>query len=298
MAFVWDRCGRDNHGASMGWLRLGVSLLIALAAAPGLAAQGECLPGAGSNEARTMALLSVPLVFSPAGAPELLPGFRIGLEASYVPHIDAATATPTACQPGKGPEDVNRLPALPRPRLALPLPFGLALETSWVPPIRVNGVKANLFSFSLGKAFGKLDGLVVGLRAHATVGSLRAPVTCPDVALRDPVSECFGGQRSDDRFRPNLLGADVSASWPMASGRVHPYVGTGYNRMRPRFQVNFTNQFNQLDNQRVSADLDRLALFGGVTWHTTPALSVSGEIYAVPSDAVTTRVVIRRALVP
>src|SRR5262249_26462980 len=148
----------------------------------------------------------------------------------------------------------------------------------------------------VGKAFGKVDGLTVGLRSHATLGSVRAPVTCPEVALRDPVSECFGGSRSDDRFSPNLLGADISASWPMAAGRLLPYLGTGYNRMRPRFQVNFTNRFDQLDDQRASADLDRLALFGGITWRTTAALSVSSEIYAVPSDAVTARVVVRRAL--
>lgn len=275
----------------MASLRLGISLFVALAAVPPLAAQGECFPGAGSNEAKTMALLSLPLVFSPAGAPELLPGVRIGLEGAYVPHIDATTATPTICRPGKSPEDVNRLPALPRPRLALPLPLGLALEASWLPPVRVNGVRANLFSFSVGKAFGKPDGLTVGLRAHATLGSIRAPVTCPDAALRNPISECFGGARSDDRFSPNLLGADIAASRPLAAGRLLPYVGTGYNRMRPRFQVNFTNRFNQLDNQRVSANLDRLALFGGVTWRTTAALSVSSELYAVPSDAVTARVV-------
>jgi hypothetical protein len=278
-------------------LRLAITLLAALAAAPPLAAQRECLPGSGSNEARTMALLSLPLVFSRAGAPELLPGIRVGLEGAYIPHVDAATATPTICRPGKGPEAVNLLPALPRPRLALPLPFGLAFEASWVPPIRVNGVRANLLGLSIDKTFGTLDGFVVGLRGYATFGSIQAPVTCPDRALRDPTSECFGGTRSDDRFRPNILGVDVAASWPMVGGRLLPYVGTGYNRMHPRFQVNFTNRFNQLDNQLVLADLDRMALFGGLTWRATPVLGFSGEIYAVPSDAVTARVVVRRALI-
>lgn len=282
----------------MGPLRLALPLLAALVVAPPLAAQRECLPGSESNEARTMALLSVPLVFSPAGAPEVLPGIRVGLEGAYVPHVDAVTATPTVCRPGKGPEDVNRLAVLPRPRIGLPLPFGLALQVSWVPPIRVNGVGANLFGVSIGKTLGKLDAFVVGLRGHATFGSVRAPITCPDEALADPVSECFGGTRSDDRFRPNLLGADLTVSWPMAAGRLLPYMGTGYNRMRPRFQVNFTNRFNELDDQRVSVNLDRLALFGGLTWRAIATLDVSGEIYAVPSDAVTARVVVRRALVP
>ena len=243
-----------------------------------------------------MALLSVPLAFSPGGAPEALPGIRLGLEGVYVPHIDAATATPTVCRPGKGPEDVNRLPVLPRPRLALPLPFGLALEASWVPPVRVNGVKANLFGIAIGKTFGKPDGFLVGARGHATFGSVQAPVTCPDDALTDPTSECFGGTRSDDGFRPNILGVDVAASWPMAAGRLRPYVGTGYNRMRPRFQVNFTNRFGELDDQRVSVNLDRMVVFGGLTWRATATLDVSSEVYAVPSDAVTTRVVVRRML--
>jgi hypothetical protein len=279
-------------------LRFALPLLAALVVAPPLAAQGECFPGAGSNEAKTMALLSVPLVFSPAEAPEVLPGIRVGLEGAYVPHVDAVTATPTVCRPGKGAEDVNRLPVLPRPRLGLPLPFGLALQVSWVPPIRVNGVKANLVGVSIGKTFGQLDGFVVGLRGHATFGSVRAPITCPDEALADPASECFGGTRSDDRFRPNVIGADLTASWPLAAGRLLPYLGTGYNRMSPRFQVGFTNRFNQLDDQRVSVNLDRLAVFAGLTWRATATLGVSGEIYAVPSDAATARVVVRRALVP
>src|SRR5262245_7617830 len=104
--------------------RLLLPLLAALLAASPLAAQNECLPGTGSNEAKTMALLSLPLVFSRAEAPELLSGIRVGLEGTYVPHIDAATRTATICRPGKGPEDVNRLSVLPRPRLGLPLPFG------------------------------------------------------------------------------------------------------------------------------------------------------------------------------
>lgn len=282
----------------MNRVQLATTLLATLLAVRSLAAQSRCLPGAESNEAQTMALLSVPLAFSRAGAPEVLPGIRAGLEAAYVPHVGDATATPTICRPGKGPEDVNRLPFLPRPRISLPLPFGLSLEASWVPPIRVNGVKANLFGLAVGRTFGRLDGPVVGLRAHATFGSVRAPVTCPDEALSDPGSECFGGTRSDDKFLPNIVGADLAASWPMAGGRLLPYAGGGYSLLHPRFQVNFTNRFDQVDHQRVEVNLDRLALFGGITWRATPVMGISGEVYAVPADAVTVRVVVRRALIP
>jgi hypothetical protein len=275
---------------------------VALATMLGLpaaaAAQGDCFPGPNSNEAKTLAIFSVPLAFSPAGAPELLPSFRIGVEAASLPGVDRATATPTICRPGKGPEHTDLLPVLPRPRLALPLPGGLALQASWIPPIRVNGIRGNLFGLSVGKSFGRLNGVVLALRGHATFGSIRAPITCDDEALADPSSECFGGQRSDDRFNPNILGADLTIGMPVAHGRLRPYAGAGYNRLHPRFQVHFINQFGALDDRRVEVDLQRLAVFGGATWAATPRLQLIGELYAVPADAVTGRLVMRALVGP
>jgi len=262
------------------------------------AAQGDCFPGPESNEAKTMAIFAVPLAFSRGNAPDLLSGFQAGLELAYLPRISDALATPTVCRPGKGPEHTNLLLGIPRPRLGLPLPLGLALQASWVPPVRVNGVKANLFGVSLEKAFGRLDGLVAAIRAHATFGSIRAPITCDDGALKDPASECFGGTRSDDRLRPNILGLDFAVGGSLAGGRVRPYAGAGYNRLEPRFQVNFTNQFGELDNRRVEVNLDRLALFAGGTWEITERLGLTGELYAAPADALTGRVVMRTAIGP
>jgi hypothetical protein len=262
------------------------------------AAQGDCFPGPGSNEAKTMAIFAVPLAFSRGGAPDLLSGFKAELEIAYLPTVSDAIATPTICRPGKGPEHTDLLFALPRPRIDMPLPFGLALQASWVPPVRVKGVKANLFGISVEKAFGRLGGFVAAIRAHASFGSVRAPTTCDDAALDDPGSECFGGTRSDDRLRPNILGLELAAGGSLAEGRLRPYAGAGYNRLRPRFQVDFTNQFGERDNRRVEVDLDRLVLFGGATWELTERLGLTGELYAAPADAITGRVIIRTAIGP
>jgi hypothetical protein len=275
-------------------------VLLALAlgwTTPG-AAQGDCFPGPESNEAKTMATFAVPLAFSRGSAPDLFPGFTAGVELAYLPKVSDATATPTTCRPGKGPEHTDLLFAVPRPRIGMPLPFGLSLQASWIPPIRVNGVKANLFGVSVEKAFGRLDGLVAAIRAHATFGSVRAPVTCDDEALLDATSECFGGTRSDDRLSPNIMGLDVAVGGSLAGGRLRPYGGAGYNRLQPRFQVNFTDQFGELDDRRVEVDLDRLVLFGGATWQVAERLGLTGELYAAPSDAVTGRVIVRTAVGP
>ncbi|MGH7628674.1 MAG: hypothetical protein ACREOF_04670 [Gemmatimonadales bacterium] len=258
----------------------------------------ECRPPESSNEAESFGMVSVPLAFGRAQAPELLPGLRLGLEAVYVPQIDDETATPTICRPGKGPENVNLSPVIPRPRLSVPLPLGLAFEASWIPPVRVGGVKANLFGVSLGRSFGSFEGVVVALRGHATFGSVRAPITCNDDALEDATSECFQGIRSDDRFSPNILGADVAVSAPVAGGRLRPYAGAGYNRLTPRFQVNFTNSVGSVDTTKVIVNLDRLVVFGGATWILSYRMALSGEVYATPADALTARLVLRSSLLP
>jgi hypothetical protein len=278
-------------------MRLAALGLALLALPRGLVAQyDECRPGAGSHEAKTLALFSVPLVFGRGAAPTAGRGITFGLEAANVPSVDPVTATPTICRPGKGPENTDLLPGIARPRLGLPLPLGLALEASWIPPVRVHGVKANLFGLALARNVGLTRGVIASLRAHATVGSVHAPVTCDQDALRDPASECFHGDVSDDRFSPNIFGLDASVGWSMAGGRLHPYVGTGYSRLQPRFQVNFTNQFGFTDNTEVAVDLNRFALFGGAGWQLGGGLEVTGELYAVPADAVTGRLVVRRGL--
>jgi hypothetical protein len=261
-------------------------------------AQDDCFPGPASNEAKTMASFAVALAFGRGSAPELYPGFTAGLEVSSIPGVSDAIATPTICRPGKGAENTDLLFAIPRPRIGMPLPMGLTLQASWVPPIRVNGVKANLFGFSLEKAFGSLDGLVAAVRAHATLGSVRAPITCADEELDDPTTECFRGSRSDDRLSPNIMGVDVAIGVSLAGGRLRPYGGAGYNRLQPRFQVNFTDQGGVLDDRRVEVDLDRLIVFGGATWELGTRLGITGEVYSAPADAVTGRVIVRTAVGP
>jgi hypothetical protein len=277
-------------------MRIATLGLVACALAPRLAAQSTCRPSISSNEARTLANFSVPLAFSPAAAPGTPPRFTLGFEAASVPTVDAATATPTTCDPGKGPENTDLLGGIVRPRIGLPLPLGLAFEASWIPPVRVAGVKANVVGLSLTKSFGRPDGVAAAVRAHTTLGSIHAPVTCDQVALGDPISECFHGRLSDDRYAPNIIGLDLSLGWAMAGGRLRPYVGSGYNRLRPRFQVNFTNQFGGVDSTRVEVNLGRAAVFGGAAWQLSDRLTIAGELYAVPADATTGRLVVRRTI--
>ncbi len=268
-----------------------LTLVLSLSAMP-LLAQGNCFPSTSSNEADLFAHFSVPLAFSPAQAPwAYLPGtIQFGVEGTLLPDANDRIATPTTCRPGKGPENVNILPGLLRPRVAFGLTDGVVLEVSWIPPVRVSGVKANLWSFAVSRTvpINPNGGTFFG-RLHATFGSLHAPFTCPDKALQDPLSECFQGTRSDDRYSPNIYGLEFGFGFPMAGGRLRPYVGGGYNILHPRFQVNFTNSVDSTDRRKVEVNLHRWVVFGGVTLAATRSLSLSGELYSAPSDLVTAR---------
>ncbi|HEU5357913.1 MAG TPA: hypothetical protein VFU45_02245 [Gemmatimonadales bacterium] len=262
-----------------------------------LAAQTDCTLGHlpyNSNEARLLRKFEAPLVFAPGGAPAELHGGQVqfGVDVTYLPHIDSTTATPTYCRPGKPPENVNLLSAIPRPRMAIGLSPALVLELSWIPPIRLNGVKADIFGVALARrwALGGVRHLTA--RLHGTVGQIDATITCTEAQIQPSgPPQCAGlPAPSDDRFQPNNVGVDAALDWRLHGGGLRPYVGAGYTVELPRFRV---DPNNTLVNQRVEGNYTRPSLFGGLTWMAGPALGVSGEVYAVPGDLVTGRVAVR-----
>jgi hypothetical protein len=282
----------------MRWLL--VEMVLGLGLVGRLPAQAVCRPPASSNEAKVLGNFAVPLAFSALAAPQPVRAgsLRFTLEGSYLPTLDAATRTATICRPGKGPENTDLLFAFPRPRIAVGLPGSLLLEASWIPPVRLNGAKANLGAVAFGRGFALGQGrgtTTVGIRAHATFGVVEAPITCDDEALLDVTSECYQGTRSDDHYHPATYGAEASLGWRLAGGRVRPYLGGGVNLLRPRFQVHFVNSLGNTDTTRVEVNLTRGVAFGGVTWETTRGFGLGGQIYAAPADAVTARLAVSYA---
>jgi hypothetical protein len=218
------------------------------------------------------------------GAQSRAPGtVTISLEGTYLPDVFDETATPTTCRPGKGPENVNLVPGFVRPRLAFALANGTYLEISWVPPITINDVKPNLWGFALGRTVPIGKSTLMTGRVHATIGSIYAPFVCSESDLDDPANvDCFGGLVSNDRYQPNIFGAELALGWNWGGGKFRPYIGGGYNILHPRFQVDHTDNTGFRDRQKVEVNLSRFAFMGGATWNLSQAFSVSGEVYTVP----------------
>jgi hypothetical protein len=265
----------------------GVGAVVALRPA---AAGAQCRPGEDSNEAKLLAHYSAPITF----APQVGPGFArgrivFGADLTYIPKPDPALEQTGRCFMPKQ-ESTQLSPVFPRPRLSIGLPLGMGLEIGYLPPVRVAGAKANLISGALSIARPIVgvgpQSIVAALRVHATRGYVNGAITCNDDALQqtDPTAACYGSQKSNDTFRPNMWGIDGSIGRSFRDGRLGLYAGGGYTWLAPRFRVGFDQLDGFQDRTRVEVDLHRAAAFGGATYRLAGIWSATAQVYSVPVD--------------
>src|SRR5687767_6044134 len=126
-------------------------------------------------EGRLIGFYSAALLFSPLGAPERARSWALdaGLEVGYVPQLSKSQRTAFQDKP----EATNLAPVLPRPRVSLVLPGAFHAHVSWVPPMRIFDVEANLFSVAVTRAL-EPRGITIAPRLLVTWGKVRGSITC------------------------------------------------------------------------------------------------------------------------
>ena len=260
---------------------------------------GECRPPKDSSEAKLLAFFAAPIAFSPAGnAGRLAPGaVRLSFDLTYVPTPSADIRRASFCQ--RKSENTELSPVFPRPRLAVGLPGGFFVEGSYLPPVTVLDATPNLGSLAVGwsrplrggDAGAAQSSTWLTVRAHATVGSVKGPITCAADALQNtnPSRVCYGDEPSDDSYRPNMVGVEAILGWT-GGARASAYVGGGYTSLRPRFDVNFLSLNGVRDDTRVLLDDARIAAFVGGHLRVTRRGALTAEVYSVPKDVTTVRV--------
>jgi hypothetical protein len=254
----------------------------------------QCKVTSDSNEGKLLAFYTAPIVFSMAGAPEVLPAasLRLGLEGEYIPKPDPAIEKRGACFTQKS-EHTSLSPVFGRPRITIGGPFGFALEAAYLPPVTIARATPNLFSFAVSNAHhysvGTARGTTLMLRVHGTFGNVKGAITCPESQLQQSSASqpCFGTSPSKDTFHPDMFGGEVSAGFAPGNGGLSFYGGVGANRIDPHFQVGFTNGNGDVDRTQVELEdpVTRSALFGGFTAVFGRIFDLGAQVYSVPQDA-------------
>ncbi len=279
-------------------MRKSLAIVVALAGVASPTARAQCRPGPNSNEAKLLAFYSAPIAFSALDAPSRQAAWHLEIqgEVAPIPTADPAIEHASECYAASARQHSRLTSVFMRPRIIVTLPFGLAVEASYIPPIQVGDAKPNLGSAALSetvpmRGFGPFGSSAIMLRADGTVGHVRGPITCARSALQqsEPDSACYGSIPSNDIFSPNQLGLEGVYGVKSRGGRFEFFAGTGVSWLRPRFEVGFTNLNGPTDHTRVEVNLERWSLHGGATLHLPASFSVTTEVYSVPKDVTTWR---------
>jgi len=256
-------------------------------AAPAMAS--DVLLEDGSNEAQIMGYYSAALAFTPVGAAAGRT-FEAGLDLDYVPGLSAEDRMTTFA--GAKVENTNFTSVLPRPHLRWRPVDRLLLEAGFVPPVHAFGIVPAMAAAAATFRFaGRDDRLAWRARGHYLQGDIEGPITCSDDAVEDPANTvCFGGEPSDDHFRPQVYGVDFMADGPrLGVDGLAWYALAGYRHETLRFETHFVNIFGRLDDQDLVARLDRASVAFGLTWSGWRGLRVAGEGYYAPDALATIR---------
>jgi hypothetical protein len=264
------------------------------------AAGAQCKVSSESNEGKLLAFYSVPLVFSAATEPESAPpgSIRIGFEGEYIPKPSAEIEHTGKCFLQKT-EHTSLSPVFGRPRITIALPASFAVEASYLPPVKIANAKPNLGSVAISHTqrlpFSRPAGnAVLMVRANATFGNVKGPITCPKSSLQTttPTAACYGTNPSNDTFSPNMYGIDVLAGIRPLSGTFGYYAGIGANRIDPHFQVGFTDGLGGVDVTKVQLQNPetRMSLTAGATAYLQHRIDLGAQVFSVPQDLTTFRV--------
>ena len=262
-------------------------------ATPALA-RAQCRPPNNSNEAKLLAFYAMPIVFGvdPSALTITSGSVRVGVEGAFVPTAPASIQRTDFCYGGRV-ENTSLSHGFGRPRIAIGLPGGFGVELSYLPPVTIETATPNLASAAMWVTRTVRRTVALTLRAHATTGVVRGPITCPMSALQqnDPNGSCYGNMPSRDEFRPDMIGTEVIMSSVSTdpAPRFRFTAALGENGLQPRFRVGFSNLTGATDHTKIVVNVDRLTALAAATTQLWHPCALSTEVFQSFGDAGTVR---------
>jgi hypothetical protein len=211
--------------------------------------------------------------------------FEIGLELDSIPHLSEDQRR--VGFGGSKVENLNRLPALFRPRLTIGLPAKMSLDIAWVPPIEVRGVKSNLFALGLERPVYSVGPWTLGVRIYGQVGTVESDFTCSEEEGSHPPGppdNIWGCEApSEDEVTLNYVGAAFTGGMQYRKTEFH--WGLAANYMDMEFQVNALT-FGFIDRSLLLADGWTWSVNGGASWSLGGRTSLAVELFYSPLSVI------------
>jgi hypothetical protein len=245
-------------------------------------------------EGRLLAFYSAAMAFSPAGMAPDESRLSVSLEVSHVPYLNAAQRRPSIDKP----ESTNLAPFFPRPRGALRV-GNWTVEASWIPPMRVFDVEANLLSAAIAAPPVTIGAFSIAPRLWGTFGRIRGSMTCSTQTMLGHGSDlelyyatvCHG-RESDDWFEPRMLAGEGVVSRSLGSGGGRFYATVGARVDRTRFDIGVLTQDGTRDTDHPVLQLRTVRPHGalGASWRVRRGVLAGGELFYAPGSLLTGRV--------
>jgi hypothetical protein len=227
-------------------------------------------------------------LFTGAGPAERrAPGaLDFSLETIWVPELDKEQRT--VGYGGTKEEELNRSPIWARLRVRVALPAGWEAEAGYIPPLEIDGVKANLFAFAIGRQLARSGPFALGLRLHLQRGKAKGDFTCkegkdhlfPTGSQQNP----YGCEApSKDEVSLDSTGLELTGSYDLGGRTPTLHAAVSYNRMDVEFQVDALT-FGFHDRSLLKNEGDVVTFATGATWKLRGKTSLGFEVLYAPLD--------------
>lgn len=211
--------------------------------------------------------------------------FSVGLELDTIPRLSEDQRR--IGFGGAKVEDINRLPAIFRPRVTVGLPAKISFDVAWVPPVEVRGVESNLFAIALERPFHSAGPWTLGVRVYGQLGKVSGDFTCSEDDASfppGPPDNVYGCQApSEDELTLNYVGAAFTGGYLVKKTQLH--WGAAANYMDMEFQVNALT-YGVLDRSLLLADGWTWSVNGGASWRLGGRTSLAAELFYSPLSVI------------
>jgi len=209
---------------------------------------------------------------------------EVGFEMQWLPRLSKSMRR--VGFNGLKEEDLNQAPIFARPRLTIGLPWRTALTLSYLPPIRVFGVKPHLFAFALERPIYERRPWTFGIRLYGQVGQIEGAFTCPSTVAKFPTGSPqnpFGcNKKSADTVTQQYGGIELSGSYRIEqAGGLTPYIAVAGNFLDNKMQVK-AQTFGNRDRHRLLAQTWTFAANAGVIYPLSDRLNLSLGFFYTP----------------